>query len=75
MHKAEPEIEADQKLRTQNYQSINLQTNVTTQVSPVTRLKPGAGSWGIGLCVATGNGIACTLNLNDCVSGWAQVTH
>ena len=71
MDKAEPEIEADQKLRTQNYQIINLQTNVTTQVSPVTSPKPGAGSWEIGLCVATGNGIACTLNLNDCVSDWA----
>ena len=61
--------------RTQNYQITTLPTNVRTHVSPVLSLVPGAGSWQIGLCAATGsNGTATTLNLNDYVSGWAQVT-
>lgn len=61
--------------RTQNYQIITLPTNVRTAVSPVTSLQPGAGTWEIGLCVATGNGAASVLNLNDYVSGWAQITN
>ena len=38
-------------------------------------LVPGAGNWQFGLCAATvSNGTGATLNLNDFVSGWAQVT-
>lgn len=59
--------------RTQNSQSVTLPTNVFIHVSPVTSLQPGVGSWEIGLCVASVG--AHSLNLNDYVSGWAQITN